>query len=69
VCPRITSRHPSEEFSVVDDKVRVGELMGIEEEWSDTKTNDGNPEVDKMWDPDGKCDVEEEDECSDTKVD
>lgn len=43
--------------------------MGIEEERGDTKTNDGDPEVDKMWDPNGKCDVEEYDQCSDTKVD
>jgi hypothetical protein len=65
----VSSRHPSEELSVVDDEVGECELMGIEEEWGNTKTKDGDPEVDDMGDPDGHGDVEQEDQCSHTEVD
>jgi hypothetical protein len=65
----VTSRHPSEELSVINDKVGEGELMGVEEEWSDTETENGNPEVDNVRDKDRHGDVEQENQCSDTEVD
>ena len=36
MCSRITPRHPSQEFSIIDDKVGKRELMRVEEEWRDT---------------------------------
>ena len=65
----VTSRHPSEELSVINDKVGERELMGVEQEGSDTKTKDGNPEVDDMRDKYRHGNVEQEDQSSDTKVD
>jgi hypothetical protein len=65
----VTSRHPSKELSVINDKVGEGELMRVEEEWSDTKTENGNPEVDDVGDKDRHGDVEQEDQSSNTKID
>jgi hypothetical protein len=44
-------------------------LMGVEQERSDTKTKDGNPEVDDMRDKDRHSNVEQEDQSSDTEID
>ena len=65
----VTSRHPSEELSVIDDKVGERELMGVEQEGSDTKTKDGNPKVNDMRDEYRHGDVKQEDQSSNTKVD
>ena len=65
----VTSRHPSEELSVIDDKVGERELMGVEQEGSDTKTKDGNPEVNDVRDEYRHGDVEQEHQRSNTKVD
>lgn len=43
--------------------------MGVEEEGSDTETKDSDPEVDDVGDEDRHGDVEQEHQCSDTKVD
>ncbi len=58
VGPGIPPRHPPQELAVIDDEVRVGELMRVEEEGRDAETNDGDPEVDEMRDPDAHRDVE-----------
>jgi len=65
----VTSRHPSEELSVINDEIGERELMGIEQEWSDTKTKDGDPEVDNVRDEYRHGDVKQEDQSSNTKVD
>lgn len=69
MCSRITSRHPTKEFSVVDDKVGNGELVRVEKERSNTETDDSNPEVDKMRNPDCEGDKEKEDKGTHTEVD
>lgn len=69
MCSRVTSRHPTKELSVIDDEVGNGELVGVEEERSNTETDDRNPEVDKMRNPDCESDEEKEDEGTHTKVD
>ena len=66
---RISSGHPSKEFSVVDDKVAKGELVGIEQERSDTETGNREPEVDQVRHKDGKGDVEQQHEGSHSQVD
>ena len=43
--------------------------MRVEEEGSDTKTKDGNPEVDDVRDKDRHGNVEQEHQCSNTKID
>lgn len=43
--------------------------MRVEEEWSDTKTDDGDPEVDQMGDPDAHGDIQQKDERPHTEVD
>ena len=43
--------------------------MGVEEEWSDTETKDSDPEVDDVRDKDRHGNVEQEHQCSNTKVD
>ena len=48
---RVASRHPAQEFAIVDDEVGEQELMRVEQEWSDTEGHDGNPEVDEMRHP------------------
>ena len=65
----VTSRHPSKELSVVNDEVGEGELMRVEQEWGDTKTKDGNPEVDDVRDEYRHSDVKQEHQSSDTKID
>lgn len=50
----ITTGHPAKEFAIIDDEVGEGELVGVEEEWSDTKCEDCEPEVDEEWRPDRK---------------
>lgn len=55
----VTSRHPSKELSVINDKVGERELMRVEQEWSDTKTKNGDPEVDDVGDKDRHGDVEQ----------
>ena len=52
VCPRVTSRHPSQELAVVDNEIGKRELMRVEQEWRNTKTENGDPEVDDVWDED-----------------
>jgi len=42
----VSSRHPSEVLSVIDNEVAEGELMRVEEEGSDTEGENRNPEVD-----------------------
>ena len=65
----VTSRHPSEELSVIDNEIGERKLMGVEEEWSDTETKDSNPEVDDVRDKDRHGNVEQEHQCSNTKID
>lgn len=43
--------------------------MRVEQEWSDAKTGDGDPEVDDVWDPHAQGDVQQEREGSHTEVD
>ena len=57
--PRISSRHPPQKFTIIDDEVGKGELVRVEKEWSDTEREDREPEVDEVWYPDGKRDIEE----------
>jgi hypothetical protein len=65
----VTSRHPSEELSVINDKVGERELMGVEQEGSDTKTKDGNPEVNDVRDEYRHGNVEQENQSSNTEID
>ena len=67
--PRVASGHPPQELSVVDDEIAEGELVRVEKEGSDAKTEHGDPEVDQMWHPDRQSDIQEEDKRSYTKVD
>ena len=46
--PRVATRHPTQEFAVVYDKVCERELMRIEQEWCDAEGQHGEPEVDQM---------------------
>lgn len=69
MCSRVASRHPTNKFSVVDNKVSDGELVGVEEERRNTKTNNRNPEVDKMRNPNCKSDEEKNDEGTYTEID
>jgi hypothetical protein len=65
----VTSRHPSEELSIIDDEVGERELMGVEQEGSDAKTKDGNPEVNDVRDEYRHGNVKQEDQSSNTEVD
>lgn len=69
MCSRVASRHPTNKFSVVDNKVSDGELVGVEEERRNTKANNRNPEVDKMRNPNCKSDEEKNDEGTYTEID
>lgn len=69
VSSAVSSRHPSEELSVVDDEVGEGKLVRVEQEGSDTQTKDRHPEVDDVGDPDGHGDVKQENQGSHTEVD
>lgn len=67
--PGVTSRHPSQELAIVDDKVGEGELMRVEEEGRDTERHDRNPEVDQVWCPDRQGDIDQEHDRPQTQVD
>jgi hypothetical protein len=45
---RVSSRHPSQELSIVDDEIGKRELMRVEQEWRDAQTDDGDPKVDNV---------------------
>lgn len=66
---RVTSRHPAKEFSIVDNEVGERELMRVEEEGSDTKADDGNPEIDNVRNPDAHGDVKQQHQCPHAEVD
>lgn len=66
---RVSSRHPSQKFAIIDDKVGKGKLVRVEEERRDTKREDREPEVDEVWYPDGKRGVEEQEEIPHSHVD
>jgi hypothetical protein len=57
VRPRVTSGHPPQELSIINDEIGVRELMRVEQEWRYTKTDDGDPEIDQVRDPDRHGDV------------
>lgn len=61
--PGITTRHPSKELAVVNDEVGEGKLMRVEEEGSDAKRHDRDPEVDQVWGPDRQRDVDQQHDC------
>jgi hypothetical protein len=65
----VTTRHPSEELAVINDKVGKGELMRIEEERCDTETKDSHPEVDNVGDEDRHGDVEQENQGAYSEID
>ncbi len=43
--------------------------MGVEQERSDTKSDDRNPEVDQVWRPQGQGDIKQHDQRSHAEVD
>lgn len=49
--PRVAARHPTQEFSVVNDEVGEGELMGIKHERRDAQGEDRRPEVEQVGCP------------------
>lgn len=68
VAPGVTPRHPPEELSVVDDKVRERELVRVEQEGRDGERKDGDPEVDEPVDPETRRHVEHHERQPETHV-
>lgn len=66
--PRVTARHPSKEFTIVDNKVGEGELMRVEQERCDDERHNADPEVDEMGHPDCHRDVDEHQERPHAKI-
>lgn len=66
--PRVTTRHPSKEFTVVDHKVGERELMRVEQERCDDERHNADPEVDEMGHPDCHRDVDEHQERPHAKI-
>lgn len=69
MCPRVASRHPSQELSVIDDEVGKRELMRVEQEWCDDEGHDGEPEVDHVPGPHRQSCKEQNDDRSNAQVD
>jgi hypothetical protein len=65
---RIPARHPAKELSIIDDEISKRELMGIEKEWGDAKSEDGDPEVDEVGHPQRKGHVKQQTERAHTEV-
>lgn len=57
---RVSTRHPSQELPIVDDKVGERELMRVEQEWRDAERKHREPEVDEVRRPDGHGGIQQE---------
>lgn len=66
---RVATRHPSKEFTIVDDEVGERELMRVEQEGCDDERHNTDPEVDEMGHPNCHRDVDEYQECAHAEVD
>lgn len=64
----VTSGHPSQEFSVVDDEIGKGELMRVEQERCDDQRHYSDPEVNHVPSPDGQCCKKQNDHGPDTQI-
>ena len=57
---RITTGHPTQELSVIDDEVGEGELVRVEHEWRNAKGQNREPEINQVGSPDGHGSVQEQ---------
>lgn len=65
---RIAARHPAQELPIVDDEISERELMRIEKEGGDAKSEDGDPEVDKVGHPQGQGYIKQQAKRAHTEV-
>lgn len=68
-CLRVTTRHPTQELSVVDDEIGERELVRVEDKWRNTERQDREPEVNQEGSPDGHGGIQEQEEIPHTHVD